>query len=35
MGNFGTLVAQNYMSLYVKICAKDFFETLQHDMANK
>ena len=25
MGSFGTVVAQNYGGLYLKICSKDFF----------
>ena len=31
MGNFGPIVAWNYTSLYRRICAKDFFQALQHD----
>ena len=31
MGNFGLIVAQHYISLYLRIFSKDNFETLQHD----
>ena len=26
MGNFGLIVTQNYTSVYLRICSKDFFE---------
>ena len=31
MGNFGSIVAQNYASFFHRIRMKDLFETLQHD----
>ena len=31
MGNFGPSVTQNYASLYLRVCCKDFFSNLQHD----
>ena len=33
MGNFGPIVVQNYASLYLMMCSKDFFQFLQHDKA--
>ena len=35
MGNFGLIVILNYASLYHKTCAKDFFQILQQDRAQK
>ena len=35
MGNFGLIVILNYASLYQKTCAKDFFQILQQDRAQK
>lgn len=34
-GNFGLILAQNYASLYLRICYKDFFQTLLHDRAQE
>ena len=33
MGNFGPIVAEFYASLYLKICSRDFSQTLQDDKA--
>lgn len=33
MGNFSTVVTQTDTSLYIRICAKNFFQTLQHGKA--
>ena len=35
MGNFDTIVAKNYASLYLKIRSKDFFQTLLHNRAQQ
>ena len=31
MGNFGSIVTQNYASLYQRMSYKDLFQTLQRD----
>ena len=35
MHNFGLIMAQYYAGLYVRIHAKDFFQTLQHNGYNE
>ena len=35
MGNFGLIVAQHYTGLYLRICSKGFFQTLQPDRVQK
>ena len=32
MGNFSTIVARNYATLYVMVLTKGYFQNLQHDI---